>query len=644
MFTSHNERPANKIETSDFGIVPPPSESLLSPNQESLWPEEIRNNKELIKESADRKELIKDLTTIFSKLPQATTEIQTALGKHQISTEEGLNLYKKLTDFLLSDSANNRMILYMPFEFIPNNNWKSDNSHLNQVTEEFKNTYINKWKELLTMHDWRANFVDGDIPEPGVERELPPEVCKAAHLLPILVKKGLVSVNEAINIVEKSSDSILRNSFADGFSVLADQELITKEDITRMLQSEDDLIYNCAIIVSSYKQQNSGSVETKLAKDSMWLKQVFSKIKNEVDQTSINNTAISKMSVERVAWLKQNTQKKIIETHAQEIANALISQTITFTDIQNSLLTKGNEPASLLIIHTLRNAVEKTQTLNPEYKSALESIWKSGTENEKESIKSTWSRWISIGVLDDAYLNTFGIKKSALESTFSEKTDIIKNETEKLSDITNKIASHPELLKYVYPVSILYGSIIKGYNTGTSDADCAIFVKPDTPIEQNAHIQKMIFEQFGISNDKNSPVFFWLNKNQDGMEIQNFKNPEKYQGDSTHANILFEGAWCGDKKAIESLYKELLPGYLYSKDKKILGHDARTIWLESLERATLQYRLMHSGYARSYPEQGGIETKHSNMIDSQSMFWDSGYRRLATKLFLSKVFLPQLEK
>jgi len=36
--------------------------------------------------------------------------------------------------------------------------------------------------------------------------------------------------------------------------------------------------------------------------------------------------------------------------------------------------------------------------------------------------------------------------------------------------------------------------------------------------------------------------------------------------------------------------------------------------------------------------QGGIETKNSLDIDSKSSFWDSGYRQLATKLFVSKVF------
>ena len=75
-----------------------------------------------------------------------------------------------------------------------------------------------------------------------------------------------------------------------------------------------------------------------------------------------------------------------------------------------------------------------------------------------------------------------------------------------------------------------------------------------------------------------------------------------------------------------------------------MGEDARKNWLLEIERDTLQYRLMHKGNARHYPEQGGIQTENSGALDSESMFWDSGYRRVATQLFLKKVFLPQLEK
>ena len=86
----------------------------------------------------------------------------------------------------------------------------------------------------------------------------------------------------------------------------------------------------------------------------------------------------------------------------------------------------------------------------------------------------------------------------------------------------------------------------------------------------------------------------------------------------------------------------LLPNYLSTVDK-----NKRINWLRQLELEALQYRLMHKGYSRFYPLNAMAETtktQNSFLIDSESAFWDSGYRRLATKLFISRVFLPAIEE
>ncbi len=53
---------------------------------------------------------------------------------------------------------------------------------------------------------------------------------------------------------------------------------------------------------------------------------------------------------------------------------------------------------------------------------------------------------------------------------------------------------------------------------------------------------------------------------------------------------------------------------------------------------------MHKGYRHFFPKKGNLETEHSDNVDSDSAFYDSGYRRLATQLFINRVFLPQLSK
>jgi hypothetical protein len=61
-----------------------------------------------------------------------------------------------------------------------------------------------------------------------------------------------------------------------------------------------------------------------------------------------------------------------------------------------------------------------------------------------------------------------------------------------------------------------------------------------------------------------------------------------------------------------------------------------------MERDTLQYRLMHKGYERFFPAYGGMKTPHGDRIDGESIFWDSGYRDAAIKLFANRVFLPKI--
>ena len=60
--------------------------------------------------------------------------------------------------------------------------------------------------------------------------------------------------------------------------------------------------------------------------------------------------------------------------------------------------------------------------------------------------------------------------------------------------------------------------------------------------------------------------------------------------------------------------------YFLETDEVIHGREARELYLEELERDTLQYRLMHKGYERFYPSYGGIHTLHADKIDGDSVF------------------------
>lgn len=225
---------------------------------------------------------------------------------------------------------------------------------------------------------------------------------------------------------------------------------------------------------------------------------------------------------------------------------------------------------------------------------------------------------------------------------FSEWRAEVNDDIKEVMPLIRVIESDPELAKYLYPVVILFGSRIKGYGAANANLDVAVFVKPDTPMEQRTQMQGLLKRILTGEKIQGKALEFWLAKKGNDLYVRDFPNQDISLGDSTLVYVLFQGVWCGNDVSIRELHGNLLTGYLYSREKKTGERDSRSIWLEEMERDTLQYRLMHRGYARFFPEQGGVRTAHSDRIDSRSMFWDLGYRRLGTKLFATKVFLPQL--
>jgi predicted nucleotidyltransferase len=254
---------------------------------------------------------------------------------------------------------------------------------------------------------------------------------------------------------------------------------------------------------------------------------------------------------------------------------------------------------------------------------------------------STFAHLSYLGIAKNTTLDSLGVKIPNLDSNFAESKELLQSETAALEQLIRAIGDHPELSQHLYPTVILFGSRIKGYGTSTADLDYAVLVKPGTSETARAQIQALL-QQSTSQSISGKAVEFWLEADNDKLVVKDFNSPDVSLADSTWAHVLFEGVWYGDKSAIEELHEKLLTSYLYSQGKKYGTRDARHTWLEEMEKDTLQYRLMHKGYARYYPKQGRLATAHSKFIDGDATFYDSGYRRLATKLFVRKVFLPKL--
>lgn len=232
-----------------------------------------------------------------------------------------------------------------------------------------------------------------------------------------------------------------------------------------------------------------------------------------------------------------------------------------------------------------------------------------------------------------------------INKPFTEKENALEEDIHYVSEIIKSIETDPELSEIIFPVGILFGSKIKGYGAVDADIDIAVFVKPGARQEEKEKYRSLLAKHFSTEKIHGKVIEFWLESTAD-KELNIIDDPTigTYAGDSRWAHVLFEGAWIGNKDMIHEIHEKLLSHYLYCDKDNQNDLEKRKIWLEEMERDTLQYRLMHKGYARLFHPIGGIHTEHSDKIDGSSVFYDSGFRRLATELYLRKVFLPQLDK
>lgn len=655
MFKPDQKPPQIKIESMESAsvVVAPAGESLLYPGQkDSLWPSEINKNKELI-EQAQLRQNLSNCFDLLSSVPY-TMEIEEILEKKLLPIEKATDMYNELSILLESDPYNNRLVLYFPFELLPQKDIEiKNNKELSQSINNFSNIYIKKWKELLSINDFRTNFVDGDLLEPEIRNEPHEKVNKAAHLMPIIIKKNLVTFSEVIKIMEDSDDKVLKHSIADILPILNDMGLISEIDFKLILNSKEILVRNMYPIIKASEENINNTEVDKNIYDKNWLGRINNEINKDLTLSKEKIEEFSNFTKERMAWLKQKNLKELINKYSDRIFNGIENNSLSLDNIQEWIMIDETSLPRQIAIDAIRKYIENKATVSikeaqeslKKFELILQSLQNESTPEVEDLLISTWSRFASTGIIDDKYIDKNNIQVQKIDTPFfSNNNKEIIEEINYISKITESIENNTELNKYIYPISIVYGSKIKGYGTKNSDTDIAIFIKPGVSSSEKTNIRKLLNETFTEKNINGKALEFWLRNEGNELQLKELEDSDDRQASSATISVLLEGAWCGKKEAINELYEKLLPGFLYSQNKKIANTDARKIWMRELERDTLQYRLLHKGYVRLNIEQGGIKTKSSKDIDKDSMFWDSGYRRLATKLFITKVFLPQLTK
>ncbi|MFC1623404.1 hypothetical protein ACFL16_03305, partial [Patescibacteria group bacterium] len=296
------QKPESKLELLDkIQSIPPAIESLTNPEEaRKIWPEGNTKNEVFIEQVTERNELISNLQEVTEKIPQPDISLEDAMSNNYITEEQVINLYGSLSKLIDSDDYK-RVILYLPFEFLPSKDWQPSSEHLQAASGQFEDSYMSAWKKLLTVHDVRANFINGDVLE--IEKRIGdlPRVVKAAHLIPKLVEKGMIEFDEVLQIAEQSNDQTLKDSIIDTFSTLSDLGLLTEKEIELMKKSQDQLVKNTATLLSLDLGLTSSKPESII--ENPTLSSIQEKLATKFSQIDMAN--YGDVTKKREAWLKE---------------------------------------------------------------------------------------------------------------------------------------------------------------------------------------------------------------------------------------------------------------------------------------------------------------------------------------------------
>lgn len=307
-----------------------------------------------------------------------------------------------------------------------------------------------------------------------------------------------------------------------------------------------------------------------------------------------------KMPQARIAWETKDKKEKLIERVAQ-----------TLVDMIGRHRTTSHDALSFLSLYA------------------------------NQLLPYTAIRWFHKGIIAENELASRRIVIPNLDPQF-QSAGVLAETITKFTPITETLAANPEYQNLIYPIALFFGSRLKGYALSDADLDVAVFIKPDVPFSKRGHIQHILRTVFSDASLDRHVVEFWLERHNDILAIRNFENPDIQLADETWIHILLGSVWLGEKETVQHLYHTLLTPLLFSSCANE-QRNVRAQQLSAIEREVLQYRLMHKGYSRLFPIVSCVPPQ-AIMLDPKSAFWDSGYRHLATRLFLSRVFLPQLKK
>lgn len=621
----------------------------------SSLPPEVSGNLVLLEQAVKRRELSKSLDDAFDKVKDSDTDFYEALGQGILSSEELSTIYDQLSEFINTDENNCRILLYLPIQLLPRSDQqKKLPGNVFSSLQKLNGILRDSWIRLLHETEARTSFSNGDILEEGMED--PERICKAGHLTADFLDKGIVSPNDIIALLKIVSGEYILKSLTEGLIVARDRQLINDdkwEQIVRLSAKKDSM---AAILRSAgrYNETKKKSIDIGTAENTdEWAAEIFSQLKDQLTEIQLKyQPKKQNFSPERANWLVGVEKDSLFSMTAEIISPKLISGEIDIKDLERFYRLHERTPElEIVVLRSIFISLEELSKKNPQkvelfrrnYWPAIEGFWEKDSMPLKDEIISGLGRLQRLYPIDQNLLDLFNIKVPDLSlATPTDTEQLALSEYNFLIEAVQKIKENQKLSANLYPVVLLYGSRSKGYALPSSDVDVAIFVKPGVQISDRDEMLKELDRSVPELKKAKKIVEFWT-ENKDGqLDIRPVPEGTVNIVGTDQIRFLMEGIWFGQKEEISQLSETIINEYLDLDRFGNQKQETRRHLLRQLEMGFLQYRLLHKGFRTFYPPQKDKGTLHADLIDWESDFWDPGYRRLATKLFISHVFLPDL--
>jgi predicted nucleotidyltransferase len=590
---------------SEVTIIPPFGASFfLSSTEDSFYPDIVKHPK-FIEQVGQRKYLYGVFTHIFDAINDPCITMQQAVKDKSVTEEEVVSLWEGLTSFFKDDENNPRLLLYLPFEMLPDIHHTEDLEQLEPSAARLAETCRDAWLRLLHESEPRANYTDGDILESGIGE--PERISKAGHLTPEFLARGIIDIQDVRMLLEIIPDEFF-TSLSEGTVVAHDRGIIKESD-----WQEIQIIMNKRAKKSDVKKE---------------------------DTSFMFDPDSPRISKERADWLRKTNEEKKDEQEAEELSVSIVSGRNG-----EEKTSYASEKVRTLSIFKVGEKFAQTDLLQAKGYSAdnetlLLDLFQSNDSNVTNAISGGLNKWLRLGLIDAAYLQRFGIEITDLSEVMPYSTAKISKDFEYLTHAAEIIRQHPVLSQSIYPAFLLFGSRIKGYADLHSDVDAAIVMRPEADFSQREKILNTL--QDDIPEFPDRMLEFWTTRESGQLQFMMPKEDTRIFIGEKQVHFLMNGAWIVSGDEFSKIQNEILERYVDLSrfgDKK---EEVRSQLLGQIELDLLQYRIMHKGYRKYYPQIPRSSTENSDLIDWESDFWDPGYRRIATQLFLSRVFLPDL--